>query len=86
MDRDSRRGDGVSGLFIGGSDWAGAWAIDQSSGRPLLTMDGGNTAREMAYRFGINLVMYILTGNYKEDQVHIPDLLERLGTSRDRAD
>lgn len=85
-DRDSRRGDGVSGLFIGGSDWAGAWAIDQNSGRPLLTMDGGDQAREMAYRFGINLVMYILTGNYKEDQVHIPDLLERLGTSRDRAD
>jgi hypothetical protein len=86
MDRDSRRGDGVSGLFIGGSDWAGAWAIDQTSGKPLLTMDGGPQAREMAYRFGINLVMYILTGNYKEDQVHIPDLLERLGTSRDRAD
>jgi hypothetical protein len=86
LDRDSRRGDGVSGLFIGGSDWAGAWAIDQNSGKPLLTMDGGPQAREMAYRFGINLVMYILTGNYKEDQVHIPDLLERLGTSRDRAD
>ena len=84
LDRDSRRGDGVSGLFIGGSDWAGAWAIDQNSGKPLLTMDGGPQAREMAYRFGINLVMYILTGNYKEDQVHIPDLLERLGTSRDR--
>ncbi len=85
-DRDTRRGDGVSGLFIGGSDWAGAWAIDERTGRPLLTMDGGDTAREMAYRFGINLVMYILTGNYKEDQVHIPDLLDRLGTSRDRGD
>jgi hypothetical protein len=84
-DRDTRRGDGVSGLFIGGSDWAGAWAIDDKTGRPLLTMDGGEQAREMSYRFGINLVMYILTGNYKEDQVHIPDLLERLGTSRDRA-
>ena len=84
--RDSRRGDGVSGLFIGGSDWAGAWAIDKRTGRPLLTMEGGDRAREMTYRFGINLVMYILTGNYKEDQVHIPELLDRLGTSRDRAD
>lgn len=84
-DRDTRRGDGVSGLFIGGSDWAGAWAIDRN-GKPLRSMDGGDTAREMAYRFGINLVMYILTGNYKEDQVHIPDLLDRLGTSRDKAD
>jgi hypothetical protein len=83
-DRDTRRGDGVSGLFIGGSDWAGAWAIDSQSGRPLLSMDGGEPAREIAYRFGINLVMYILTGNYKEDQVHVPDLLERLGRDRDR--
>ncbi len=81
--RDTRRGDGVSGLFIGGSDWAGAWAIDSNTGRPLLTMEGGDAGREMAYRFGINLVMYILTGNYKEDQVHIPDLLDRLGRDRD---
>lgn len=84
--RDSRRGDGVSGLFIGGSDWAGAWAIDKRTGKPLLSMEGGDRAREMTYRFGINLVMYILTGNYKEDQVHIPELLDRLGTSRDRGD
>jgi hypothetical protein len=78
-DRSTRRGDGVSGLFIGGSDWAGAWAIDSNTGRPLQTMDGGEAAREMAYRFGINLVMYILTGNYKEDQVHVKELLDRLG-------
>jgi hypothetical protein len=83
VDRDTRRGDGVSGLFIGGSDWAGAWAIDSTTGRPLLSMEGGDAGREMAYRFGINLVMYILTGNYKEDQVHIPDLLDRLGRDRD---
>jgi hypothetical protein len=85
VDRNTRRGDGVSGLFIGGSDWAGAWAIDPN-GKPLLTMEGGDGAREMAYRFGINLVMYILTGNYKEDQVHVPDLLERLGQKPERPD
>jgi len=83
VDRNTRRGDGVSGLFIGGSDWAGAWAIDPN-GKPLLSMEGGEGAREMAYRFGINLVMYILTGNYKEDQVHVPDLLERLGRPPER--
>ena len=33
----------------------------------------------MSIRFGVNLIIYILTGNYKEDQVHIPALLERLG-------
>jgi hypothetical protein len=33
----------------------------------------------MSYRTGVNIVMYALTGNYKADQVHIPDLLQRLG-------
>ncbi|MEO0465112.1 MAG: DUF4159 domain-containing protein [Pseudomonadota bacterium] len=71
-------GDGVSRLFIGDADWAGAWAIDERT-RPMFSVDGGNMQREYAYRFGINLVMYVLTGNYKADQVHIPALLERLG-------
>jgi hypothetical protein len=35
--------------------------------------------REYAHRAGVNIVMYMLTGNYKADQVHIPALLERLG-------
>ena len=52
-------------------------------GQPLLSMPGGEAQREMSYRFGINLVMYILTGNYKEDLVHVPDLLERLGRDKD---
>lgn len=81
----TRRGDGVSGLFIGGSDWAGAWAMDRD-GKPILSMPGGEPQREMAYRFGINLVMYILTGNYKEDLVHVPDLLERLGRDKEADD
>ena len=37
----------------------------------------------MAKRFGINLIVYVLTGNYKEDQVHLPALLERLGEESD---
>ena len=72
------RGDGVSRLFIGDADWASAWATD-AQGRELYSVDGGNRQREMARRFGVNLVMYVLTGNYKNDQVHIPALLERLG-------
>ena len=40
---------------------------------------GGEVQREMAERFGVNLVMYALTGNYKSDQVHVPALLERMG-------
>ncbi|MEO0983454.1 MAG: DUF4159 domain-containing protein [Pseudomonadota bacterium] len=73
-----RRGDGVSRLFVGDADWAAAWAED-NRGRPLVTVDGGDRQREIAARFGVNLVMYILTGSYKDDQVHLPSLLERLG-------
>jgi hypothetical protein len=40
---------------------------------------GGERQREMAYRTGVNIVMYALTGNYKADLVHVPALLERLG-------
>ena len=76
-------GDGVSRLFIGDADWVGAWAIDENA-RPMFSVDGGDDQREMAFRFGVNLVMYVLTGNYKSDQVHIPALLERLGEDEDQ--
>ena len=39
----------------------------------------GRKRRRLWSRFGVNLVMYVLTGNYKSDQVHVPALLERLG-------
>ena len=76
-----RLNDGVTPVVIGGHDWAAAWATE-SSGASMLPMgDGraGERRREIAYRFGINLVMHVLTGNYKSDQVHVPELLERLG-------
>lgn len=69
----------VSPVLVGSHDWAGAWARD-ATGRPRFpVVPGGELQREMATRFGINLVMYALTGNYKADQVHVPSILERLG-------
>jgi hypothetical protein len=77
--RPARAGDGVSPIMITGNDFAGAWAID-ASGAPLLpTVPPDEQQREYAYRSGVNIMMYMLTGNYKADQVHIPALLERLG-------
>jgi hypothetical protein len=71
--------DEVSSVIVGGNDFAGAWAAD-TYGRPLYAAVPGNEQqREMAYRFGVNLVMYALTGNYKTDQVHVPAILERIG-------
>lgn len=77
--RKARRADGVSSILVTSNDFAAAWAMDDR-GRPLYpTVPGGESQREMAYRTGINIVMYALTGNYKADQVHVPALLERLG-------
>ncbi|MEM8848613.1 MAG: DUF4159 domain-containing protein [Pseudomonadota bacterium] len=73
--------DGVTPVVIGANDWASAWAVDPS-GRALLPVGrgfAGEQQREIAYRFGVNLVMHVLSGNYKSDQVHVPALLDRLG-------
>ncbi len=70
--------DNVSSVIIGSNDWAGSWALSTQKARHRY----GSTSskqHEMAMRFGVNLVMYALTGNYKADQVHIPHILKRLG-------
>lgn len=77
--RPVRTGDGVSPIMITANDFAGAWAID-ANGDPLLpTVPPDSNQRTYAYRAGVNIMMYMLTGNYKSDQVHVPVLLERLG-------
>ncbi|WP_071672499.1 DUF4159 domain-containing protein [Nioella nitratireducens] len=73
--------DGVTPVVIGGNDWAAAWAVNEV-GQPIYPVGrgfAGERQREIAYRFGVNLVMHVLSGNYKSDQVHVPALLERLG-------
>ncbi len=73
--------DGVTPVVIGSNDFASAWAINPQ-GRPMYpvgTGARGERQRELAKRFGVNLIMYVMTGNYKSDQVHVPALLERLG-------
>ena len=70
--------DGVSSIIVGANDFAAAWATD-AGGRGLVPLvPGGPLQREMAYRFGVNLTMYTLTGNYKADQVHVEAILDRL--------
>jgi hypothetical protein len=73
--------DNVTPVVIGGNDWAAAWAVDDRGSRmfPVGRGFAGERQREIALRFGVNLVMHVLTGNYKSDQVHVPALLDRLG-------
>jgi Domain of unknown function (DUF4159)/Aerotolerance regulator N-terminal len=77
--RPARGGDGVSPIIITSNDLAGAWA-HRPDGQPMLPLTPGEPRqREFAFRSGVNIVMYTLTGNYKADQVHAPALIERLG-------
>ncbi|MEP2705179.1 MAG: DUF4159 domain-containing protein [Roseibium sp.] len=78
-DRPVRAGDGVSPLLITGNDFAAAWAISDTGEFMFPTVPNIPAQRDYAFRSGVNIVMYSLTGNYKADQVHIPALLERLG-------
>ncbi len=78
VQRPARAGDSVSPIIIASDDLAAAWAEDADR-RPLYPLiPGGARQRELALRSGVNLVMYTLTGNYKADQVHAKDILERL--------
>ena len=75
----ARGGDGVSPIIITSNDLAGAWAM-RPDGQPMLPLTPGEPRqREFAFRAGVNIVMYTLTGNYKADLVHAPALIERLG-------
>jgi len=77
--RPAKGGDGVSPIIITSNDLAGAWAI-RPDGQAMLPLTPGEPKqREYAFRAGVNIVMYTLTGNYKADQVHAPALIERLG-------
>ena len=75
----ARSGDGVSPISSRRTSRRGLGGAPRG-GRSIPTDARRRSApARTAYRFGINLVMYELTGNYKADQVHVPALLERLG-------
>jgi Domain of unknown function (DUF4159)/Aerotolerance regulator N-terminal len=76
---EDRNNDDVSPVIIGGNDWVAAWAVNSDGTFPYAVIPGGDRQRTWAYRFGVNLVMYALTGNYKGDQVHVQAILQRLG-------
>ena len=78
VERDASANDGVSSVVIGGADWAAAWAKGVDGAPMYAVIPGGEQQREMAFRAGVNIVIYALTGNYKADQVHAPAILQRL--------
>ncbi|WP_375638651.1 DUF4159 domain-containing protein [Bartonella sp. MF74HXZ] len=75
-------GDNVSSLLITANNFAGAWALDEKGTWKYPLVPNDPMQRLWAFRAGLNIVLYVLTGNYKADQVHVPALLERFKRER----
>jgi len=71
--------DRITSVIIGGNNWAAAWSGDASDLARYVVEPDGEAQREEAYKFGVNLLMIALTGNYKSDQIHVSRILERIG-------
>lgn len=69
--------DGRAVVVYSQNDLGGAWARDNFGKWEHECYPGGETQREMAFRLGINVVMYALCLDYKTDQVHVPFILKR---------
>jgi hypothetical protein len=59
------------------NDLGGAWARDDFGNYDYPCEPGGEKQRELAFRMGVNLVMYALCLDYKSDQVHVPFIMKR---------
>ncbi len=58
------------------NDLAGAMARDPF-GEWEYDVQGGAAAREMSFRLGVNIALYALCLDYKDDQVHVEYILKR---------
>lgn len=69
--------DDLSVVLYSQNDACGAWCRDGAGNWEYEVRPGGAKQRELAFRFGVNVVLYSLCGNYKRDQVHVPFILRR---------
>lgn len=74
------RGGQVQVLFTE-HDLGGALARGVTGGWELPVAPGGDLQREHAIRLAVNIAMYVLCSNYKDDQVHAPYLMRRRAIS-----
>ena len=64
---------------MGSTSGAGAWARDLNGNAEQSPLPGGEDQRVIADRFGANLVIYALTGDYKSDQARLQEFLDGMG-------
>jgi Domain of unknown function (DUF4159) len=73
---------GQTQVIFSSHDIAGALAQDRAGLPSFAVVPGGDEQREMATRVAVNIAMFVLCSNYKDDQVHAPFLMRR--RARDR--
>ncbi len=71
---------GVTQVIFSPNDLMGALARDAGGVHPFEATPGGDAQREQAIRLAVNIAMYVLCSNYKDDQVHAPFLMRRRGS------
>ena len=64
-------------VLYSGNDLIGAFARDSLGSWEYEVTPGGELQREKSIRLGVNIAMYALCLDYKEDQVHIPFIMKR---------
>lgn len=68
---------GAAQVVFSSHDVGGALARGPSGAWELPVAPGGDAQRERAIRLAVNVAMYALCSNYKDDQVHAPFLMRR---------
>ena len=58
------------------NDLSGALARDSSGRNQYQPVPNGESQRREAIKLGINLILYALTSNYKQDQAHVRQLMQ----------
>jgi hypothetical protein len=71
-------------LVLSRHDLGGALARDNFGTWEHEVVPGGDTQREEATRLAVNLVLYALCLDYKDDQVHAPFIMRRRGGTAPR--
>jgi hypothetical protein len=69
--------DGRLAVLYSQNDLGGAWARGQLGDWEYACTPGGEAQRETAFRLGVNIAMYALCTDYKDDAVHLPFIMRR---------
>ncbi len=69
--------DGRLAVVYSQNDLGGAWARSELGDWEYPCTPGGEAQRETAIRIGVNVAMYALCTDYKDDAVHLPFIMRR---------